>query len=100
MRVPAVDAVKGKPLAERVNALYTLEGKEGDFLRATMNDGFWYAAKMAGTVSGRLQDIDNALKWGFGWEQGPFETMDTIGVQQVIKNLEAEAAPCPRCSRR
>lgn len=95
VKVAAVEAVKGKPLAERVNALYTAEGKEGDFLRASMNDGFWYAAKMAGNVSNRLQDIDNALKWGFGWEQGPFESMDALGVQQVIKNLEAEGRTLP-----
>ncbi|MDT9096627.1 hypothetical protein RSW32_25215, partial [Escherichia coli] len=68
VKVAAVDAVKGRPLAERVKALYGAEGKEGEFLRGVMNDGFWYAAKMAGNVSNRLQDIDNALKWGFGWE--------------------------------
>lgn len=95
VKVAAVEAVKGRPLAERVKALYAAEGKEGDFLRGVMNDGFWYAAKMAGNVSGRLQDIDNALKWGFGWEQGPFETMDTLGVQTVIANLEAEGRTLP-----
>ena len=95
VKVAAVEAVKGKPLAERVQALYTAEGKEGDFMRAAMNDGFWYAAKMAGNVSNRIQDIDNALKWGFGWEQGPFETMDSLGVGQVIKNLEAEGRTLP-----
>ncbi|WP_102125672.1 3-hydroxyacyl-CoA dehydrogenase/enoyl-CoA hydratase family protein [Deinococcus planocerae] len=93
--VPAVEAVKSQPLAQRVKALYNAEGKEGDFLRGVMNDGFWYAAKMAGVVSGRLQDIDNALKWGFGWEEGPFETMDTLGVQTVIANLEAEGRTLP-----
>ena len=76
VKVAVLDALKGKPLNDRVKGLYTAEGKEGDFMRGVMNDGFWYAAKMAGTVSGKLQDIDNALKWGFGWEQGPFETMD------------------------
>ena len=95
VKVAAVDAVKGRPLAERVKALYAAEGKDGDFLRGVMNDGFWYAAKMAGNVSNRLQDIDNALKWGFGWEQGPFETMDTLGVQSVIANLEAEGRTLP-----
>ncbi|WP_309572571.1 3-hydroxyacyl-CoA dehydrogenase/enoyl-CoA hydratase family protein [Deinococcus sp.] len=95
VKVAAVDAVKGQPLAARVKGLYAAEGKEGDFLRGVMNDGFWYAAKMAGNVSNRLQDIDNALKWGFGWEQGPFETMDTLGVQQVISNLEAEGRTLP-----
>ena len=95
VKVDAVEAVKGQPLAKRVQALYTSEGKEGDFLRGVMNDGFWYAAKMAGHVSGRLTDIDNALKWGFGWEQGPFETMDPLGVQTVIANLEAEGRTLP-----
>ena len=95
VKVAAVDAVKGQPLAARVKALYAAEGKEGEFLRGVMNDGFWYAAKMAGNVSNRLQDIDNALKWGFGWEQGPFETMDTLGVQTVIANLEAEGRTLP-----
>ncbi len=94
-RVAALDALKGKPLGERVKGLYTAEGKEGDFMRGVMNDGFWYAAKMAGTVSGKLQDIDNALKWGFGWEQGPFETMDALGVQTVIANLEQEGRSLP-----
>lgn len=95
VKVAAVDAVKGQPLAARVKALYAAEGQEGEFLRGVMNDGFWYAAKMAGNVSNRLQDIDNALKWGFGWEQGPFETMDTLGVQTVIANLEAEGRTLP-----
>ncbi|PNY82276.1 3-hydroxyacyl-CoA dehydrogenase/enoyl-CoA hydratase family protein [Deinococcus koreensis] len=95
VKVAAVEAVKGRPLPERVRALYAAEGPEGDFLRGVMNDGFWYAAKMAGNVSNRLQDIDNALKWGFGWEQGPFETMDTLGVQTVIANLDAEGRTLP-----
>ncbi|TDE85702.1 3-hydroxyacyl-CoA dehydrogenase/enoyl-CoA hydratase family protein [Deinococcus sp. S9] len=95
VKVPLVESVKNQPLAQRVKALYTAEGKEGDFLRGVMNDGFWYAAKMAGVVSNRLQDIDNALKWGFGWEEGPFETMDTLGVQNVIANLEGEGRTLP-----
>ena len=90
-----LDALKGRSLTERVKGLYEAEGKEGDFMRGVMNDGFWYAAKMAGTVSGQLQDIDNALKWGFGWEQGPFETMDALGVQTVIGNLEKEGRTLP-----
>ena len=95
VKVAVLDALKGKSLAERVKGLYEAEGQEGDFMRGVMNDGFWYAAKMAGTVSGQLQDIDNALKWGFGWEQGPFETMDALGVQNVIANLEKEGRTLP-----
>jgi 3-hydroxyacyl-CoA dehydrogenase len=95
VKIAVLDAVKSQPLAARVKALYEAQGPEGDFMRGVLNDGFWYAAKMAGTVSSQLQDIDNALKWGFGWEQGPFETMDALGVQTVIGNLEAEARTLP-----
>lgn len=94
-KVSLVEAVKNKPLADRFQALYTAEGKEGDFLRGILNDGFWYASKMAGHVSNRLQDIDNALKWGFGWEVGPFEMVNSLGVQQIIQNLEAEGRELP-----
>ncbi|ADV67934.1 3-hydroxyacyl-CoA dehydrogenase/enoyl-CoA hydratase family protein [Deinococcus maricopensis] len=95
IKVAAADALKNASLPERVKGLYTAQGPEGDFLRGVMNDSFWYASKMAGVVSDRLQDIDNAMKWGFGWEQGPFETMDTLGVQTVIANLEAEGRALP-----
>ncbi|ADY25627.1 3-hydroxyacyl-CoA dehydrogenase NAD-binding protein [Deinococcus proteolyticus MRP] len=89
------EALKGKPLAERLEGLYTAEGPEGDFMRASLNDSFWYAAKMAGYVSGNLADIDNAMKWGFGWEVGPFETMELLGVQRVIGNIEAAGLSLP-----
>ncbi|MFC6591211.1 3-hydroxyacyl-CoA dehydrogenase NAD-binding domain-containing protein [Deinococcus lacus] len=89
------ESIKGKPLAERLEALYTAEGPEGDFMRASLNDGFWYAAKMAGYVSGSLADIDNAMKWGFGWEVGPFETMDILGVQRVIAEIEKSGMTLP-----
>ncbi len=94
-KLAALNAVKGKSLNERVQGLYEAQGPEGDFMRGVLNDGFWYAAKMAGTVSDKLQDIDNGLKWGFGWEQGPFEMMDALGVQKVIANLEAEGRTLP-----
>lgn len=95
VKVPEAEAIKNKPLDERVAALYEAEGPVGDFMRGSMNDGFWYAAKMAGHVSERISDIDNALKWGFGWEKGLFETMDALGLQKIISNLEAEGRTLP-----
>lgn len=89
------EAIKGKSLPERLEALYTAEGPEGDFMRESLNDSFWYAAKMAGYVSGNLADIDNAMKWGFGWEVGPFETMDILGVQRVTAELEKAGKTLP-----
>ncbi len=94
-KVAALAPLQNLDLPARLKALWALEGPEGNFLRAVMNDTFWYAAKMAGVVSGQVQDLDNALKWGFGWETGPFETMDLLGVQDVIAALEADRRALP-----
>ncbi|MBB6099215.1 3-hydroxyacyl-CoA dehydrogenase [Deinobacterium chartae] len=95
LRLAALEEIRNQPLPERIRALYALPGPEGEFLRAVMRDLFWYAAKMAGHVSGSIVDIDNALKWGFGWEMGPFETMDVLGADRVIQDLEAEGRALP-----
>lgn len=94
-KLPALEPIKNLPLPERIVALSNLPGAEGNFLRGVMHDLFWYASKMAGVVSHSLVDIDNALKWGFGWEMGPFETMDLLGAQKVIGTLEQEGYTLP-----
>ncbi|WP_027481752.1 3-hydroxyacyl-CoA dehydrogenase/enoyl-CoA hydratase family protein [Deinococcus pimensis] len=95
VRLASLEPIRSLPLPERLRALYALRGPEGNFVRGVMHDGFWYSAKMAGVVSDRVTDIDNALKWGFGWELGPFETMDVLGVQNVVAALEAEGRELP-----
>ncbi|GEM48953.1 3-hydroxyacyl-CoA dehydrogenase/enoyl-CoA hydratase family protein [Deinococcus cellulosilyticus] len=94
-RLAELEPIKGQPLPERIKGLTQLPGKYGEFMRKVMMDTFWYAAKMAGNVSNTIVDIDNALKWGFGWEMGPFETMDALGVQNVISYLEKEGRTLP-----
>ncbi|PYE54864.1 3-hydroxyacyl-CoA dehydrogenase/enoyl-CoA hydratase family protein [Deinococcus yavapaiensis] len=88
VRLAALEGLRNLPLNERVSKILALQGPEGEFVQGLMRDYLWYAAKMAGVVSNSIVDIDNALKWGFAWEQGPFETMDVLGVQNVIHFLE------------
>ena len=38
-------------------------------------------------ISDRSEDIDNAMKWGFGWEIGPFELLNIIGLSQFVDRL-------------
>jgi len=95
VRLDALEPLKNQPLEQRVSSLLALGGPEGEFLQGLMRDYLWYAAKMAGTVSSSLPDMDNALKWGFNWEQGPFETMDALGVQSVIAMLEQHGFTLP-----
>lgn len=47
-----------------------------------------YAANRIPEIADHIADIDNALKWGFNWEMGPFETWDAIGVKKSIPLME------------
>jgi len=40
-------------------------------------------------------NIDNAMKWGFGWEKGPFESWDAIGVQKSVDRMKTEGKKVP-----
>lgn len=54
-----------------------------------------YAANLLGEIADDIIAIDHAMKWGFGWELGPFETWDAMGIQKVAARLgeEGEAIP-------
>ncbi|MGH9716325.1 MAG: 3-hydroxyacyl-CoA dehydrogenase/enoyl-CoA hydratase family protein [Candidatus Acidiferrales bacterium] len=85
---------------ERLRALFepTLEGK-GDkankFLWAGMGDTFLYAARRIPEIANSILDVDRAMCWGFGWELGPFEMWEAIGVERVAQALEAEGKQMP-----
>lgn len=54
-----------------------------------------YSARMIPEVSDDLVNIDNAMKWGFNWALGPFETWDAIGVGDSVKKMEEEGRAIP-----
>jgi 3-hydroxyacyl-CoA dehydrogenase len=53
-----------------------------------------YTAEVAPSIAHSIDDVDRTMQWGFGWELGPFETWDAIGVQEVLAALgEVRAVP-------
>ena len=44
-----------------------------------------YSANRIPEISNDIINIDNAMKWGFGWEMGPFESWDAIGLKSQLK---------------
>ncbi|WP_054954799.1 3-hydroxyacyl-CoA dehydrogenase/enoyl-CoA hydratase family protein [Paenibacillus dakarensis] len=54
-----------------------------------------YAAEKVGEIADSIQDIDRAMKWGFNWELGPFETWDLIGLKASVERMEAEGMTVP-----
>ncbi|WP_100407443.1 3-hydroxyacyl-CoA dehydrogenase/enoyl-CoA hydratase family protein [Bacillus solitudinis] len=55
-----------------------------------------YSAEKLGEIADSIIEIDNAMKWGFNWELGPFETWDAIGLTQSVRRMEAEGMTVPK----
>ncbi len=54
-----------------------------------------YAARRVPEISDSIADIDRAMRWGFGWELGPFEVWDTLGVERMAGRLAQEKRELP-----
>jgi 3-hydroxyacyl-CoA dehydrogenase len=86
---------------ERLRALLApaLEGKGDDkairFLWASFGETFLYAARRIPEIANRIVDVDRAMRWGFGWELGPFEMWDALGAERVAKALERDGKQLP-----
>ena len=61
-----------------------------------MGGTMMYAADLVPQISDDLVNIDNAIRWGFGWHQGPFELLDALGPERIIDRLEAGGRPVPK----
>lgn len=54
-----------------------------------------YTANRIPEITDDLVQVDRAMKWGYNWELGPFETWDALGVVETVKRLEADGKPIP-----
>ena len=83
-RLPSVEAARSiEPAGARIRALYEGQDKAGAFLRATLGPTLDYAERIADEIAYSREDIDKAMRWGFGWELGPFETRAALTAPAV-----------------
>jgi 3-hydroxyacyl-CoA dehydrogenase len=95
--------LKEKDPVKRMKALHDSTNPQGQFLWAIFRDAFHYIAVHLETVADNARDLDFAMRWGFGWSVGPFETWQASGWQQVAtwvkEDIEAgkalSTAPLP-----
>ena len=71
-------------LGDRVRMLFHSKDKAGEFLRETLAPTLVYTARVTPEIAHSIDDVDRVMRWGFGWELGPFELFDTIGVREVM----------------
>lgn len=89
-RWASVGAARDLPLAERLRRLVEAHDSAGELVWHTLARTLAYASKRVPEIADTLVDIDNAMKWGFAWEMGPFETWDALGVRDTLARMEAE----------
>ena len=65
------------------------------FLWGSLSETCLYAARRVPEISDRVEDVDRAMRWGFGWELGPFQIMDTLGVDAFATQIKKEGRTVP-----
>ena len=86
---------------ERLRALVgpILAGQKGDkaqqFLWSGLSETCLYAARRIPEISDNVADVDRAMRWGFGWELGPFEMVDALGLNAFSAQVQKEGRAIP-----
>lgn len=79
-----------KPAGERLKLLRDSTGPQGQFLWSILRNGFHYAAVHLASIAETARDVDQALRWGFGMKQGPFELWQEAGWLQVAQWIQED----------
>src|SRR5262245_6287844 len=69
--------------------------RAAELARTVIYETLIYSANRLGEIADSVVDIDRALRWGFGWERGPFETWDALGVKATAEKMEAAGYTVP-----
>ncbi len=93
-RIPSLEASRSiESAAARIKALYESKDKAGSFLRATLGPTLEYAGRIADEIAYSRDDVDKAMRWGFGWEIGPFETLAALAVDSQSSSPSSPPPP-------
>ena len=80
---------------ERVKKLFQDTGPAGTWAWKVTSRALLYAANMVGEIADSITAIDDAMRWGYNWELGPFETWDAMGFSAVLKRMEKDGLAIP-----
>jgi 3-hydroxyacyl-CoA dehydrogenase len=96
VKLPALDMAKNiEETPARIKALVWGKDRVGAFLWKTMSRTFRYAANRIPEIADTVVEVDRAMKWGFGWELGVFETWDAIGVEKSVARMKEDGQSIP-----
>ena len=83
-------------LRDRLYAVVRSDDIAGEFLWKCFARSLAYSANLLGEIADDIMSIDNAMKGGFGWEMGPFEVLDAIGLDYFVNRCKKESISIPK----
>jgi len=90
------EAAKERDTIKRIKLVISQNDKGGQFAWRVMRDVFSYAALLLEEIAGgQPKSVDEALKWGFNWEMGPFELWQALGTDDVSQRIQGDKTPLP-----
>ncbi len=96
-RFASIGKARNNPDAgERTRIIVTGDDRASQLAWEVTADGLIYAAEIAGEIADDIVGIDRAMRWGFNWEQGTFESWDSIGVEWTAEKLQSEGRALPQ----
>jgi len=95
-KLPSVEAARLiEDPAKRLRQLLSAPDKAGQFLWQLTSSVLAYAAKRVPEIADDVVNVDRAMRWGFAWDIGPFETWDLLGVAEIATRLQDEGREVP-----
>lgn len=95
LKAPSIEMAKQQKGDAKLETLVYANDRAGELLWNILAPTFLYSAEKVGEIADDIASIDNAMKWGFGWKQGPFELWDAIGVEKSVKRMKEEGREIP-----
>ena len=95
-RFDSIGATRGvDDVDEKLRRVVAGTDRAAALARTVLYETLIYSANRLGEIADSVADIDRALRWGFGWERGPFETWDALGVKATAQKMEAAGYTVP-----
>ena len=96
VKADSIGAARGKSdVGKRIKTLLAGDDRFAKFAWECTAKTLIYAANRLGEIADDVINCDRAMRWGFGWELGPFETWDAIGVPESVERMKADGMEIP-----
>ncbi|HEY8417384.1 MAG TPA: 3-hydroxyacyl-CoA dehydrogenase NAD-binding domain-containing protein [Limnochordales bacterium] len=96
LNAPSLAAVRSiDDCRERLRRLVQADDAAGRFAWTVLKKTLLYAARKVDEIAEDIASVDRAMRWGFGWELGPFEAWDAIGLKPSVARMQQEGESVP-----